>query len=201
MNYKYGEGEIGVFMPAINAEKAKQTAEILKARAGIACNLVIAIDVERKGFIATVNQLFRQSNYKYVVYTAEDAFPGMNWLKIAHDELERTNKGLLAFNDGKWFGRLAAFGMARSSWLKEVYPNGDLLWSEYHSHYADNELTMLAVSRKMYAYNRDALLVEVDHKKGRSWSSNQEDRKLFSLRKEMLNQVNEIGVVKNVHQH
>jgi GGDEF domain-containing protein len=63
MSYKYGEGEIGVFMPAINTEKAKQAAEILKARAGIQCNIIVAIDNERVGFIAAViNHLFKESN-------------------------------------------------------------------------------------------------------------------------------------------
>ena len=70
----------------------------------------------------------KESNYKYVVYTAEDAFPGMNWLKFAHEELETTGKSLLAFNDGKWFGRLAAFGMVRSAWAKTNYASGNLFF-------------------------------------------------------------------------
>ena len=63
MSCKYGEGEIGVFMPCINLEKAKQTAGILKARAGIEHKLIIALDQERKGFIAVVNSLFKDSSY------------------------------------------------------------------------------------------------------------------------------------------
>ena len=47
MSYKYGEGEIGIFMPCINLDKAKQTAETLKARAGIEHKLIVALDQDR----------------------------------------------------------------------------------------------------------------------------------------------------------
>lgn len=128
MSFKYGEGEIGVFMPSINIESAKKTAQILKDRAGIPCSIIVAIDKERKGFIASVNSLFRDSNYKYVVYTAEDAFPGIGWLKVAHETLEKTGKGLLAFNDGKWFGKLASFGMVRTNWVRSWDASGNLFF-------------------------------------------------------------------------
>lgn len=137
----YREGENGVYMPAINLEKAKQTAEILKSRAGTDCRIVDYVDNDRKGFIAVASHLFKESNYKYVVYTAEDAFPGMNWLKFAYEALETTGKSLLALNDGKWFGRLSAFGMVRSASAKPNYAPGNLFFEGYKSHYADNELT------------------------------------------------------------
>lgn len=183
MSYRYGEGEIGVFMPCINLEKAKQTAEVLKARARIEHKLIIALDQERRGFIAVVNTLFRESNYKYVVYTAEDAFPGMNWLRIAYDELERAGKGLLAFNDGKWFGQLAAFGMVRTSWGAGNYPSGSLFFEGYKSHYADNEITEIARRQNQLAYHPNALLVEVDYNKRARWQSDQTDRSLFIKRR------------------
>ena len=183
MSPKYGAGEIGVFMPCLDLEKAKQAAKVLKARAGINHQIILALDQERKGFIAVVNELFQHSNYRYIVYTAEDAFPGMNWLKHAYDELERSQKGLLAFNDGKWFGQLAAFGMVRSSWARSVYTTGDLFYSGYQSHYADNELTLIAQAQQQLAYNPHAMLIEVDYQKERTWQSNPKDKALFQDRK------------------
>jgi len=183
MTYRFGEGEVAVFMPCINLEKAKQTAEVLQARAGMEHKLLILLDKERKGFIAAINELFKASNYEYVVYTAEDAFPGMNWLRMGYDELEKSGKGLLAFNDGKWFGQLAAFGMVRSSWVRSVYATGDLFYPGYQSHYADNELTLIAQAQKQLAYSPHAMLIEVDYQKGRTWQSNPEDKALFQDRK------------------
>jgi hypothetical protein len=122
----------------------------------------------------------RATNYKYVVYTAEDAFPGMNWLKIAYEE--RSGKGLLAFNDGKWFGKLAAFGMARSDWARENYSSRAFFFG-YKSHYADNEISIIASRSKNLVFNPNSLLIEIDYNKATQWSSNQEDRKLFNKRR------------------
>jgi hypothetical protein len=72
----YGAGEIGVFMPCLDLEKAKQTVKVLKAHAGNNHQTILALDRERKGFIAVINELFKHSNYRYAVYTAEDTFPG-----------------------------------------------------------------------------------------------------------------------------
>jgi hypothetical protein len=118
-----------------------------------------------------------------VVYTAEDAFPGMNWLKFAYEALETTGKSLLAFNDGKWFGRLAAFGMVRSAWAKTNYASGNLFFEGYKSHYADNELTDKANTAQQLCFTPNALLIEVDYQKGRRWTSNADDKALYSGRK------------------
>ncbi len=186
MAYTYGEGEIGVFMPAINLDKAKQTAEILKARAGIDCRIVVCLDNDRKGFIAVANHLFKESNYKYVVYTAEDAFPSMNWLKFAYEALETTGKSLLAFNDGKWFGRLAAFGTVRTAWAKTNYASGNLFFEGYKSHYADNELTDNAIRQNSLVFRWECILVEIDFKKRMKWVSDANDRKLYLSREHYL---------------
>ena len=110
----------------------------------------------------------------------------MNWLKIAHDELERTGKSLLAFNDGKWFGRLAGFGMVRGAWAKSNYASGNLFFEGYKSHYADNEITELGKRQHQLAFNPNALLIEVDYNKLSRWQSDQADKSLFAQRRSFL---------------
>jgi GT2 family glycosyltransferase len=162
---------------------------------------VVCLDNDRKGFIATANHLFKESNYKYVVYTAEDAFPGMNWLKFAHEALETTSKSLLAFNDGKWFGRLAAFGMVRSAWAKTNYASGNLFFEGYKSHYADNELTDKANTAQQLCYTPNALLIEVDYQKGQRWTSNADDKALYSGRKAGKSPVEGLSLAQRVAQY
>ena len=67
----------------------------------------------------------------------------IGWLALAVRAMEQQRASLLGFNDGKWHGQLAAFGLARRSWADSVY-GGDLFFSGYRRHYADAELTLVA---------------------------------------------------------
>lgn len=169
------KNDIVVIMPTINEVKAKATLEQLKESAGIDADFYSVIDIDRTGFIATANKAFRELEAKYYVYVAEDAYGGRDWLKIAYEEMEKTGAGLFAFNDGKWHGKLASFGMVRKDWAgKELLP------SVYKSHYADTELTLRAIQEGKLAYNPEAVLIEVDADKH---GVNPEDKTLFNKRK------------------
>jgi cellulose synthase/poly-beta-1,6-N-acetylglucosamine synthase-like glycosyltransferase len=155
---------IGVIMPSTNPDQAYKTAQHLYRRAGIECVIIIAHDTERKGFINAFNSIFQKVDFKYVVYLAQDAYPGRNWLKYAYQALDDTGKGLFAFNDGKWTGRIASFGMVRTDWIKGIYKKGGF-YDGYHSHKADNELTVIARAMDMFVYDPESTLIEIDENK------------------------------------
>lgn len=143
--------------------------------------LLIGIhDTQSAGFITLINRAFQMSSTPFFGYMAQDAFPGRKWLSNALNTLEKTGTGLLGFNDGKWAGALAGFGLVRRSWAEKNY--GGLLFNpKYHSHYADTELTLLALNEGKYAYNPDAVLVELDWEKDQKMV-NANDRFLFQKR-------------------
>lgn len=152
---------VAVIMPCINPERGMATARFLRSRAGIDHRIYVVVDTLRQGFIKTLNRMASALDVKYIVYLAEDAFPGPDWLRIAHDRLEKTGRGLLAFNCGKWRGRVAAFGMVRVAWARELY-GGPILFDGYKAHKADNELTVIARVNDQFDYVPESTLVEYD---------------------------------------
>lgn len=173
--------KIVVIMPSIDIEKAKATAKQLSSRAGIEHQMLVVEDVDRSGFIATFNNTAKRNPADYYVYVAQDAFGGRNWLQEAYKTAKETGAGLVGFNDGKWSGKLASFGMVSHEWGVKNY-GGELFYSEYKTHYADTELTALAMDDKKYAYNSEAVLIEVDPNKETS-TVNKADKDLFASRK------------------
>ena len=174
--------DIKVLIPAIDMEATYKTVKQLKFRAGIEAQYFILPG--NIPFIEKVNAFVRQFPADYYVYTATDAFAGRNWLKIAYEELEATGKSVFAFNDGKWGGRLAAFGMVRASYMSPFFFDG------YKDHYADVELTLRANIEGVLACNLEAILMEVDYDKDTK-SVNQADRDLFMKRQEEIYNVKE----------
>jgi GT2 family glycosyltransferase len=172
---------IAIIMPCIDIQQGLKTAYILNKRASIPAKIIIAHDTMKYGFIKTTNEIFKKINVKYVVFLAQDAFPGKQWLLHAFQTLEKTGKGLLAFNDGKWMGNLASFGMVRRSWIKSVYKNS-LFFDKYISHAADNELTTIARATNEYIYNPNSVLIEVDYEKENKIYGNTTDRDKFISR-------------------
>ena len=171
---------VAVIMPCIDVEKGRASAEILLRRAQMPCLVLVVVDSIRQGFIKTLNAAAAQMTVRYVVYLAEDAFPARGWLHRAYQALEESGKGLLGFNDGKWDGRIASFGMVRTSWVRRLY-GGDVLNAEYRAHKADNELTVIARVADEYEYRPDCTLVEVDPRKDVR-GSNQADDEIFAKR-------------------
>lgn len=174
-------GNIIVIMPCTDTTMGMKTVNILHSRSGIPCTTIIAHDTAKYGFIATANMVFRKICSKYAVYLAQDAFPCRNWLSMATQALERSGKGLLAFNDGKWMGNLASFGMVRTAWVNTIYNNA-LFFPGYTSHAADNELTTIARATNNYIYDPNISLIEVDYEKENKPFGNHIDRNIFTER-------------------
>lgn len=175
--------KVRVLMPATNEQQARQTAELLKRRAGYDCEIEILLDKDRQGYVKTINKAFRGCDEPLVVYTAQDVFAGQNWLSHALLEQFKTQAGVVAFNDGKWEGKLPSFGLVERSWVAEKY-DGNLFHPDYHSHYADTELGQLAKQDHSYAYAKEAVMLEIDYDKamGRGKGVNVKDKKLYSKR-------------------
>jgi hypothetical protein len=112
---------------------------------------------------------------------AQDAFAGRQWLALALRALESRQAGLLGFNDGKWRGQLASFGLARRRWIEPLY-GGDFFHGGYRRHYADAELTLIAREQGRYAYEPDSVLIEVDWDKDGA-AVDAHDRALFARRR------------------
>lgn len=169
-----------VIMPCIDAEVGMKTAEVLLHRAGMDCAILVVMDTPRQGYVKTLNQTAAKILAKYIVYLAQDAWPGRGWLKCAHDTLEKSGRGLLAFNDGKWHGRIASFGMVRKVWLDTLY-GGEVFFSGYISHAADLELTVIAQAHGEHIYNPHCTLIELDAAKDFD-GSNPNDQALYAKR-------------------
>lgn len=175
-----GAGAPLIVMPFIDAALARRAATQLAARAGAAGLLLAVYDDSRAGFVAVANRLFRGSTSASFGYVAQDAFAGRDWLARGQAALAARAGGLLAFNDGKWGGALAAFGLAERGWAAGNY-DGDLFHPGYRSHYADAELTVLALAAGRHRYDPESLLVEIDWDK-ESKGVDAADRALFKAR-------------------
>jgi len=167
-------------MPFTHSDFAQRAAQLMSLRAD-APGLILAIhDAKQEGFVSLINQVFTNSRSAYFAYVAQDAFAGRSWLKLALQAMGE-NKGLLGFNDGKWAGALAGFGLARRSWASTNY-EGLFFHPHYQRHYADAELTLLALQAGVYAYDPASVLVEVDWDKDGA-AVDEHDRTLFLERK------------------
>jgi hypothetical protein len=169
-----------IVMPFIDPQEARRSAQQLAGRAGRDARLLCVQDVRRVGFIAVANAVFRASRAPYFAYLAQDAFGSRNWLKHGLDTLIEKKGGLLAFNDGKWGGALAAFGMVEREWALGNYV-GDLFYPDYRRHYADVELTLIAMQQRKLCFEPISLVVEVDWGKDTQTVS-EEDRLLYYRR-------------------
>lgn len=183
-NWKGNEPEkskhkIAVIIPSIDVVRANKTINQLKAKADIPADYYIVEDKMRTGFMKTINQAVKDIQADYYVYTAEDAYAGKSWLKLAYEAMIKYDGALFAFNDGKYAGTLATFGMVEANWMKKNY-EGNIFYPGYHSHYGDTELTMLALGEKKLIYDPNSVLIEVDYKKH---GVNIDDKKLYNQRK------------------
>jgi hypothetical protein len=175
-----GQG-LAVVMPTTDLGQATQAARRMLAYAQVPTRMVIAHDQARQGFIATINRLSEQLQPALLAYVAQDALAGQGWLKIAVECLQRERKSLLAFNDGKFAGKLASFGLVRTAFTRQLYGHGGIFHEGYHTHRADEELTHLAAMCRQLAYDPAALLMEVDYRLQRT--VNAADSELYFQRK------------------
>jgi hypothetical protein len=159
------DGQVVAVMPWLKRAAAKRAADLMVARAGAPLQVLAVHDDLRAGPVAVWNGAMGCVHSELLVYCAEDAFAGRYWLRYALQALaQHSGAGLLAFNDGKWFGQLAAFGLVRRRWLDPLY-GGALFHPGYSQHYGDTELTLIARQQQALAYHPHALLIEVDHAK------------------------------------
>jgi hypothetical protein len=76
---------------------------------------------------------------------------------------------------------MASFGLARRSWASKNY-QGNFFCPQYRSHYADAELTLLAMQEGVYVYEANSLLVEMDWEKDIK-RVDENDRQIFLQRR------------------
>ncbi len=167
-------------MPFTDADQAARAAGLMAMRAGAPGLLLAVHDDAQEGFVRIVNRLFARSESPFFGYVAQDAFAGRCWLGNALKAMKDGAAKLLAFNDGKWFGTLAPYGLARRSWAKELY-GGSLFYAGYRNHYADTELSMIAAGQHALAYAPGSVLLKMDSKK-ESARLQDADRELFQAR-------------------
>lgn len=174
------EAPVVIAMPATDFDQAHRSAQLMARRSAAPGLILVVLDERREGYIPTCNLAFRQTRSEFFAYVAQDAFAGRLWLKIALNQMNKTGKDMLAFNDGKWHGLMASFGMARRSWAQRHY-DGDFFFPEYQSHYGDAELTLLAKAHDRLCYAPRSVMIEVDWEKDDKLA-NDADRKLFKRR-------------------
>jgi len=156
--------QVVVVLPFIDKELAVKTADILKRRALSEGLLVLVEDDVRIGFIQVANMIFSRSNSIYFGYLAQDAYPGEGWLRCGINILNKSKAALLAFNDGRFYGNIAVFGLVRRTWVQSIYRKF-LFYPGYVSHFGDTELSVLALSSQKLVFNPNCLLIEVDYEK------------------------------------
>jgi len=173
-------GKCVLVLPYTDGELAGRAADVLSRRALADGELVLVEDDLRLGFIQVANLVYARTRSEYFGYLAQDAFPGDGWLKCGLFTLDSTGKGLLAFNDGRFYGNLAVFGLARRSFTASLYHNFQF-YPGYKRHFADTELSALAWERGAMVFNENCLLVEVDYSK-HAKANDPEDDALYRAR-------------------
>ena len=136
--------------------------------------LLIAEDDCRIGFVATANLVYSKTASECFCYVAQDAFAGYYWLDVAIETIKKNKSGLLAFNDGRFFGQLAAFGLVSRQWTDSLYGGSALFFPHYEKTYCDTELTDIARMTDMLVYNPHSMLIEIDYGKHHGHSSKAE---------------------------
>ena len=172
--------EVIIVMPSIDMAMARRAADVMIRRTKQSGLLILAEDDARFGFIMTANLVYAKTQSTFFSYVAQDAFPGQDWLDCGLETIKRSQQGLLSFNDGRFFGTLAVFGLVRREWARSLYKNF-LFYPGYKANFADTELSVLAIATSNLVFNPNALLMEVDYEK-HLHPNNSDDEKLYTQR-------------------
>ncbi len=156
------QSDVLFVMPSTDMPMAKRAAELMSKRANAEGHLLLVEDQHGWGFIRIVNHVFLLTQSALFGYVAQDAFAGRQWLALALAALQPPEKTLFGFNDGKWHGAFASFGLAKRAWASQSYAQGNFFEPGYRSHFADVEISLLAISQGRYIHDPRSLLVEVD---------------------------------------
>jgi hypothetical protein len=154
---------VTVVMPATDTHQALLAAQRMARFAGMPMRMVIVNDVIRQGFIKTVNAVSNHLKPEYLAYVAQDALAGKNWLAKAYKKMTTENKSVCAFNEGRFLGNLAQFGLVKVAFTAQQYGDHNVFYDQYIKHRADDELTLLAKLNDEFVFAKDALLMEVDY--------------------------------------
>jgi hypothetical protein len=166
-----------IVLPAVDIILAKRVSEIMKMRTKQKGLLLVVDDDLRLGFIMVANLVYIKTSSRYFCYIAQDAYPGEFWLDYALETIKKTNSGLLAFNDGRFFGKVAVFGLVDRQWVNTIYKKF-VFYPKYKSHFADTELSVISSQTSKLVFNPNAILVEVDYEKNLH-GNNQDDENLY----------------------
>ena len=156
------QAEVLFVMPSTDMPMARRAAAQLAQRADAHGHLLIVEDQHGWGFIRIANAVFKATQSPYFGYVAQDAYAGRQWLSLALQALKQSGKSLLAFSDGKWHGAFASFGLAVRAWASQNYADGQLFEPGYRRHFADVEISVLAISQGHYIHEPRSMLIEVD---------------------------------------
>lgn len=184
--FKEGVPKIVIVIPYRKGarEKALQAAKIQHLRAGMPCKVYYIEDTNAEGWIAVQNRAFKTLDFDYYVYSCDDYFPGRRYILIAYESLQESGKSLCAFNDGKWNGAMATAALVKKEFILSIdFYGGNLFFPGYKMSYGDPELTDIAMERKEYIYNPEAVFMEIDFKKETHPHVNEEDRQTYRQRR------------------
>ena len=168
-------------IPVLPNTETGSLVNLLQSRAGQAFRLLVVEDDLAQGPTRLLNLVYHQNREPLFIYLAQDVFPSRLWLARAIKAMMEKKLALLAFNDGKWAGQMAGFGMVRRDWCSKVYGNS-LFFSGYQQHFGDAELSLIARHQNVYGYDPNVVMMEVDFNKDKR-AVNANDRELFAQRK------------------
>lgn len=176
---------VDVVIPTTDLTQARRCAFWMAQRAGAPARYLLLRDDARVGVYNVLNRAFAALGGDYFVWVPQDSFASQGWLRLALDRLQATDKGLLAFNDGKWSGQIATTGMLRRAWVMQACEHGLPFHAGYASHFGDNEVTLLARERGAFLYAPNVGMFELDW--GKQWKrTNLNDAELFKQRRSKL---------------
>lgn len=172
----------------------EKLAKILKEKKLSYPQTEFLVQEKNLGFANTVNAAIKDSNASYFIYLGNDVIFGKDWLKEAlrvYNEAFPQKDGLLTFNDGKWFGKIAAHGLIHRNFLQHT---GDTLFYPGYFHYhCDLDLTEIAKKNDKLVYAYNSVVYHMQYKEGRAeknkgtdkaWSAKDKDWEVFLKRKE-----------------
>jgi len=161
-------------LPYIDQGQVDRLAPVLARRAMADGLLVLVNDSLRLGFVKVANLVFARSQSKYFGYLAQDAFPGEGWLRCGLNTIGKNESWLLSFNDGRFFGNIAVFGLLLRAWARAMYHNC-VFFPGYKSHFGDTELSVIALAHSKLVFNPGCMLCEVDYDKDKKGNNPADD--------------------------
>lgn len=138
------------------------------------------------GFGGVVNEFIKESNAEYFVYIGNDVRMGEGWLTEAirvHTQAFPEKDGIVVFNDGVWYGKMASHALVHRNFLK--YTGSTLFYPGYKHYHVDRDLTMIAQRENKMAYAYNSVVYHLQAKSGRA-KLNKSIKKAYDTEKQDL---------------